>query len=105
MKIHRTLPRWAALLAVTLITGIPASAAPPAPTAETPSRVHIDNFGQVDAAYFRGAQPEGRDYDDLAALGVKTVIDLTQAGHREEQAMVERAGMTFYRIPPGPTTR
>ncbi len=63
------------------------------------SRIHIDNFGQVDDMYYRGAQPDGRDYDDLAALGVKTVIDLTRGGRDNEQGMVERAGMTFYRIP------
>ena len=38
--------------------------------------IRIDNFGEVNANYFRGAQPQGRDYADLAALGVKTVIDL-----------------------------
>jgi hypothetical protein len=31
--------------------------------------IRIDNFGQVNANYFRGAQPKGRDYADLAALG------------------------------------
>jgi tyrosine-protein phosphatase SIW14 len=105
MNACRTLFRYVASLAVTLAVGVPASAAPSAATAETLSRVHIDNFGQVDANYFRGAQPEGRDYDDLAALGVKTVIDLTQGGHREEQTMVEQAGMTFYRIPLTTTER
>ena len=63
------------------------------------SRVHIDNFGRVDDEYFRGAQPDGRDYSDLAAIGVKTVIDLTRNGRENEKGIVERAGMTFYRIP------
>jgi len=105
MNAHRTLFRYAAPLAVTLAMGMPASAAPPAATATTLSRVHIDNFGQVDANYYRGAQPDGRDYDGLAALGVKTVIDLTQGGRRDEQGMVERAGMSFYRIPLTTTER
>jgi protein tyrosine/serine phosphatase len=69
------------------------------------SRVHIDNFGMVNTNYYRGAQPDGRDYDDLAALGVKTVIDLTQGERSDEQRMVERAGMTFYRIPLTTTER
>jgi tyrosine-protein phosphatase SIW14 len=64
------------------------------------SRIRIDNFGQVDANYFRGAQPQGRDYTDLAALGVKTVIDLTSDdAQRGEKATVERAGMKYVQIP------
>jgi tyrosine-protein phosphatase SIW14 len=105
MNAHRTLCRYAGLLAIALAAGIPASAAPPAASATTLSRVHIGNFGQVDANYYRGAQPEKRDYEDLAALGVRTVIDLTQDGRRAEQGMVERAGMTFYRIPLTTTER
>jgi protein tyrosine/serine phosphatase len=63
------------------------------------SRIRIGNFGQINANYFRGEQPEGRDYADLAAIGVKTVIDLQADGDSGEQRMVEAAGMKFYRIP------
>ena len=63
------------------------------------SNVRIDNFGRVNANYYRGAQPEGRDYADLKAFGIKTVIDLTQDGDSQEPATVERLGMKFYRIP------
>ena len=63
------------------------------------SNIQIDNFGRVNANYYRGAQPEGRDYADLKAFGIKTVIDLTQNGDSQEPAMVERLGMKFYRIP------
>ena len=58
----------------------------------------ISNFGCINETFYRGAQPKGRDYSDLAALGVKTVIDLQQDGERNEQQMVEAAGMKFYRI-------
>jgi len=61
--------------------------------------VAIDNFGRVNAGYYRGAQPNGRDYADLAALGIRTVIDLTQDGEAQESGLVERAGMKFHRIP------
>jgi tyrosine-protein phosphatase SIW14 len=61
--------------------------------------IRIDNFGKIDDHYYRGAQPNAGDYADLAALGVRTVIDLTQGGHPEEQDLVARAGMHFYRIP------
>lgn len=80
----------AALLAVAL--ALPAAA-------QTLSNVHIDNFGRVNANYFRGAQPEAGDYADLAALGVKTVIDLTDDGDRREPSLVQHAGMKFFRIP------
>lgn len=63
------------------------------------SNIRIDNFGQINANYFRGAQPEAADYKDLATLGVKTVIDLTRDGRKEEKGLVEAAGMKFYRIP------
>jgi len=36
----------------------------------------ISNFGKINAQYYRGAQPEGRDYANLAAAGVKTIVDL-----------------------------
>ena len=49
--------------------------------------------------YYRGAQPRGRDYADLAALGVKTVIDLTRDGDRQESSFAQAVGMKFYRIP------
>ena len=42
------------------------------------SAVKIKNFGQMDERFYRGAQPKEKDYKDLAALGIKTVIDLTE---------------------------
>jgi len=62
--------------------------------------IRIDNFGRVTEKYYRGAQPEGQDYADLAALGVKTVIDLTSDdSDPNEQRMTEQAGMKYVRIP------
>jgi uncharacterized protein (TIGR01244 family) len=64
------------------------------------SRIHIDNFGRVDAMYYRGAQPEGHDYADLAALGVKTIINLTSDDAApDEKAMAEQAGLRYVQIP------
>ena len=63
------------------------------------STIRIDNFGIVNDHYYRGAQPTSADYPDLAALGVKTVIDLTRDGRDDEKGLVEAAGMTFVRIP------
>src|SRR5438270_8773631 len=63
------------------------------------ARVRIVNFGRINDSYYRGAQPDAADYKDLAAVGIKTVIDLTREGRAEEKGLVERAGMKFYRIP------
>ena len=62
------------------------------------SKISIDNFGQVNPTYYRGAQPDDRDYNDLAALGVKTVIDLQRDGVAAEEQLVKSAGMKFHRI-------
>jgi tyrosine-protein phosphatase SIW14 len=63
-------------------------------------RIRIDNFGRVNANYYRGAQPNGADYADLARLGVKTLINLTSDdAEANEQAMAERAGLRYVRIP------
>src|SRR5437867_5378204 len=63
------------------------------------ARIKISNFGRIDDTYYRGAQQSANDYADLAALGIKTVIDLTVDGLSDEQGFVERTGMKFYRIP------
>ena len=69
----------------------------PAATASL-SRIHIGNFGRINDNYFRGAQPRGTDYRDLAAIGVKTVIDLQADGPSSEAGAVKSAGMNFIRI-------
>ena len=62
--------------------------------------IRIDNFGRVNQGYYRGAQPEGRDYADLAALGIKTVINLTSDdAQTNEGSMVEQARMAYVEIP------
>jgi protein tyrosine/serine phosphatase len=63
------------------------------------ANIRIDNFGQVNPNYYRGAQPEGGDFAALAAVGVKMVIDLAQEGDPGEEANAKRAGMRFVRIP------
>lgn len=95
--------------AVSLLVALPSSiptpvhagdAAPPAARIAGLSKVRIENFGVVNESYYRGEQPEGRDYADLAALGIRTVIDLQRDGDNDDEArLVEAAGMRFYRIP------
>jgi protein tyrosine/serine phosphatase len=88
------LSRAIAATVATLVLLVAPVHAQPAP------RITIDNFGRVDATYFRGAQPKGHDYRDLAALGVRTVIDLTSDdGQRDEPALAAAAGMKYVHIP------
>lgn len=61
--------------------------------------VKIKNFGQLDDRFYRGARPKDSDYAALAALGVKTVIDLTDNSREYEQPAVERAGLRYINIP------
>lgn len=62
------------------------------------ANIRIKNFGCINENFYRGAQPRERDYADLSAAGVKTVIDLQEDGEAREQQLVEAAGMKFYRI-------
>jgi protein tyrosine/serine phosphatase len=62
-------------------------------------QIKIKNFGQMDARFYRGAQPKKEDYKDLAALGVKTVIDLRDDATDYERSAVEALGMHYVNIP------
>ena len=98
MPPHRRLSRaFVPALLLGLALAIPAGAQT---GGKAPAGIRIDNFGRVDATYYRGAQPEGRDYADLAALGVKSVINLTSDDAKaNEKAMVEGSGMKYFQIP------
>jgi protein tyrosine phosphatase (PTP) superfamily phosphohydrolase (DUF442 family) len=61
--------------------------------------VKIKNFGQMDDRFYRGAQPGKKDYKDLAALGIKTIIDLREDPESYEQPLVESLGMKYVNIP------
>lgn len=63
------------------------------------SHIKIKNFGQMDARFLRGAQPKQDDYKDLAALGVRTVIDLRADPTDYERPSVEALGMRYVNIP------
>src|SRR5213593_2723458 len=63
------------------------------------SNIHIRNFGKMDDRFYRGAQPDESDYKDLKALGVKTVIDLTDSPKSYEKRDVEALGMRYVNIP------
>jgi protein tyrosine/serine phosphatase len=62
-------------------------------------QVKIKNFGQMDERFYRGAQPKKEDYQSLATLGIKTVIDLRDDATDSERTAVETLGMHYVNIP------
>ena len=84
-------------LAIVLALGLLSVASVSAQTASAKS--NIKNFGQMDARFYRGAQPKEEDYKDLKTLGVKTVIDLRDDPVSYEKRDVEALGMRYVNIP------
>jgi len=62
------------------------------------SNVSIKNFGQMDERFFRGGQPKQDEYKQLAALGVHTIIDLTDDPKSYEKSSAEAVGMQYVNI-------
>lgn len=83
-----------------------AAAAPvPATTTAAPaatlnvSDVSIKNFGQMDERFFRGAQPKEKQYKELAAIGINTIIDLRDDPEEYEKREAEANGMRYVHLP------
>ena len=68
-------------------------------TAADLSRVDIPNFGKVDNHYYRGAQPKGDEYHQLAAIGVKTIVDLRNDAKDDARSEALRAGLRYINFP------
>ncbi len=63
------------------------------------SHIQIENFGQMDERYYRGAQPEQDDYQALKDLGVNTIVDLRNDPTDYEKPAAEALGMKYVNIP------
>ena len=63
------------------------------------ANVSIKNFGQMDDRFYRGAQPKEGQYQQLAALGIKTIIDLREDPTDYEKRNAEALGMRYINIP------
>jgi protein tyrosine/serine phosphatase len=61
--------------------------------------VNIKNFGQMDDRFFRGGQPKEKEYRELAAVGVNTVIDLRDDPKDYAKSTAEALGMRYVNIP------
>lgn len=107
MEVPARLIRTCAAAFVALVSLAPLAAAPEKPgagdaktAAVLTAPIRIDNFGRISDTYYRGAQPDEGDYADLAALGVKTVINLTSFDAlAEEPGLVAAAGMKYVALP------
>lgn len=102
MPVKNSVAVFALALSIGLSASSPAAAKTPKAAGSQAfalPAINIDNFGQINPRYFRGAQPRGRDFADLARMGVKMVIDLAREGDINERANAEREGMAFVRIP------
>lgn len=87
------------LLAVLALVLASSASAISQETEKTNPTVTIKNFGQMDERFFRGAQPKEDQYGQLAALGIKTVIDLREDTEPYAKAQAEAAGMRYVNIP------
>src|SRR5258707_4531180 len=61
--------------------------------------IKISNFGKMDEQFYRGARPKDKDFQALAALGIHTIIDLTDNSRSYEQPAVEAAGLRYVNVP------
>ena len=97
MNVTKTFPSTLVALLVTIfaLAGI---AQAKGKEAKFPN-VKIGNFGQMDERFYRGGRPKDEDYAALAALGIHTIIDLTDNSREYEQPAVERAGLKYVNIP------
>ncbi len=86
------------LLAIIVLSVAVFAQTPQMPQADF-SNIKIKNFGQMDERFYRGAQPKEKDYKELAALGIKTVIDLRDEPTDYEKPAVEALGMRYVNLP------
>src|SRR5215475_10574587 len=59
----------------------------------------VKNFGKVNDHIYRGGQPEANEYRDLAAIGIKTIIDLREDPERYARGSAVGAGLRYINLP------
>jgi protein tyrosine/serine phosphatase len=70
-----------------------------APSKASVAAVDVVNFGQVTEFYYRGGQPKAEEYNQLACIGVKTIIDLRNDPKDYAKTSTEQAGMKYINLP------
>jgi protein tyrosine phosphatase (PTP) superfamily phosphohydrolase (DUF442 family) len=79
-----------------------ADTSPKQETAQGSAPLTLENFGQVNDHIYRGGQPNRYNYRQLAAIGIKTVVDLRGDSERDSRALAEGAGMRYINLPMEP---
>jgi protein tyrosine/serine phosphatase len=59
----------------------------------------VRNFGRVTPNYMRGGQVTPEGVERLAAMGVRTIVDLRDEPSPGEREACERLGITYYKFP------
>lgn len=61
----------------------------------------LPNFHRINAILYRGGQPKDNGFERLAAIGIKTVINLRDDDKREdaEEKEVRALGMRYFNVP------
>jgi len=95
--VRRILPTFVALPALVLTLSVISFAQEQ--EKQNSTEIQIKNFGQMDDRFYRGARPKDQDLKALAAMGIKTVIDLTDNSREFEQPAAEAAGLRYINIP------
>src|SRR4030095_10079553 len=67
--------------------------------ARSKAAVTIENFGQVNDHIYRGGQPKGVHFTQLAVLGIKTVLDLRSDAEPDSKTEAEEAGLEYINLP------
>lgn len=86
--------RLATVLVLALFTA-------PALPQERSDHKKLPNFHQVNSKLYRGAQPKKADYQELANLGIKTVVNLRGKGEGvlQEEQEVRSKGLRYFNVP------
>jgi protein tyrosine/serine phosphatase len=58
----------------------------------------VKNFGRVNNHIYRGGQPDDDEYRRLAAIGIKTVIDLREDAEKYARRSTQDAGMRYVNL-------
>lgn len=87
------------ILVIAIYSFAPPSSSSPTNPSKKFAKVSIDNFGQMDDRFYRGAQPKDQEYKELADLGVKAVIDLRDDPMPYAKTAAEAAHLAYFNIP------
>jgi tyrosine-protein phosphatase SIW14 len=61
--------------------------------------VKIENFGQMDERFYRGARPEPGQFAQLKELGISTVIDLSDKPRAYEKQELDALSIKYIYLP------